>query len=194
MRIITGLFKGAKLKTLKGDNVRPTLDRVKESVFSILENLFKVSDFEAIENKKVLDLFAGTGNLGLESLSRGADSITFVDKSTSSLNILKDNIESLKVRDHCQVVKSDAIKFIDNSADNFDLIFLDPPYNQGFVKNALNKIDKKEILNINGIIVIEHSRHEEIDFVLEKLIVFRQERYGEVIVSFLMLKNNEITK
>ena len=97
MRIITGLFKGAKLKTLKGDSVRPTSDRVKESVFSILDNLFKVSDFEfeAIKNKKVLDLFAGTGNLGLESLSRGASSITFVDKNTLSLKVLKDNIESL---------------------------------------------------------------------------------------------------
>ena len=196
MRIITGLFKGAKLKTLKGDSVRPTLDRVKESIFSILENLFKASDFEfeAIENKKVLDLFSGTGNLGLESLSRGASSITFVDKSTLSLNVLKDNIESLKVKDKCQVIKSDSVKFIDRITDKFDLIFLDPPYNQGFVKIILNKIDKNEILNINGIIVIEHSKHEEINFDLGSLIVFRQERYGEIIVNFLMLKNNQIIK
>ena len=193
MRIITGLFKGAKLKTLKGDSIRPTQDRVKESIFSILENLFKTSDFEAIKNKKVLDLFAGTGNLGMESLSRGADSIVFTDKSILSLNVLKSNIDFLKAKDKCQVIKTDSVKFLDKikETEKFDLIFIDPPYNQGFLEIILNKVDKNAILNKNAIIVVEHSRHEKIDFNFDNLIILRQEKYGETIVSFLILKYNE---
>ena len=120
MRVITGTARGRVLRTLEGEDVRPTTDRVKEAVFSIIQ-------FE-IEGRRVLDLFAGSGQLGIEALSRGAASATFVDMSKDSLSAVKYNLEHTKLGDNAKVVQTDALSFLKLTKDKFDLVFLDPPY------------------------------------------------------------------
>ena len=120
MRVITGTARGRVLKTLEGEDVRPTTDRVKEAVFSIIQ-------FE-IEGRRVLDLFAGSGQLGIEALSRGAASATFVDMSKDSLSAVKYNLEHTKLGDNAKVVQTDALSFLKLTKDKFDIVFLDPPY------------------------------------------------------------------
>lgn len=185
MRIITGSAKGTRLKTPKGLAVRPTGDRVKESVFNILAG--------RIEGSLVADLFAGTGNLGLEALSRGAKGAVFTDKSSSSINLAKENAEQTRLTDKCEFYKIDALAAVDMLGQRgcmFDLIFCDPPYNKGLVKQVLSKIDTNSILNDDGVVVIEHSKHELINYEFENLQVKRTERYGETLVSFIMQKDN----
>ena len=119
MRVITGTARGRVLRTLEGEDVRPTTDRVKEAVFSIIQ-------FE-IEGRRVLDLFAGSGQLGIEALSRGAASATFVDMSKDSLSAVKYNLEHTKLGDNAKVVQTDALSFLKLTKDKFDIVFLDPP-------------------------------------------------------------------
>ena len=117
MRVITGTARGRVLRTLEGEDVRPTTDRVKEAVFSIIQ-------FE-IEGRRVLDLFAGSGQLGIEALSRGAASATFVDMSKDSLSTVKYNLEHTKLGDNAKVVQTDALSFLKLTKDKFDIVFLD---------------------------------------------------------------------
>ncbi|MGI6092971.1 MAG: 16S rRNA (guanine(966)-N(2))-methyltransferase RsmD [Veillonellaceae bacterium] len=182
MRIITGSAKGTRLKTPRGMETRPTSDRVKESVFNILGPF--------IANTNVLDLFAGTGNLGLEALSRGAASALFIDKSSASVNLVRDNIDLTKFNDRAVVLKSDVFYGLDwliKENKRFELIFCDPPYNKGLVEMVLTKIDTSNILSVEGIIVVEHSNHEQIRGEFNQLKVKRTEKYGETLVSFLTL-------
>ena len=188
MRIITGTAKGTKLKAPKGLDVRPTADRVKESVFNILSNL-KMTDGHPILGAKVLDLFAGTGNLGLEALSRGADQVLFVDNSLTSLAAVKDNIASTKLSAHAELLKGDSVKLIDRfeqAGRKFTLVFIDPPYNQGLINRVLSKLDSGSILEGGGLIVVEHSKHEPVTGPFCNLSLLRSERYGETLVSILV--------
>ncbi|MDR3589643.1 MAG: 16S rRNA (guanine(966)-N(2))-methyltransferase RsmD [Negativicutes bacterium] len=180
MRIITGSAKGLKLKTPRGNAVRPTGDRVKEAVFNILTGL--------IPDATVADLFAGTGNLGLEALSRGAEKAVFVDNSHSSMNLLKENAVRARLADRAEFLRTDALAAISRLQQDkriFHLIFCDPPYNRGHVDAVLARIDAAEILAPDGVVVIEHSKHEPITAVLQKLQIRRSEHFGETTVSFL---------
>ena len=129
MRVITGTARGRVLRTLEGEDVRPTTDRVKEAVFSIIQ-------FE-IEGRRVLDLFAGSGQLGIEALSRGAASATFVDMSKDSLSTVKYNLEHTKLGDNAKVVQTDALSFLKLTKDKFDIVFLDPPYASSLVVDSM---------------------------------------------------------
>lgn len=129
MRVITGTARGRVLRTLEGEDVRPTTDRVKEAVFSIIQ-------FE-IEGRRVLDLFAGSGQLGIEALSRGAASATFVDMSKDSLSAVKYNLEHTKLGDNAKVVQTDALSFLKLTKDKFDIVFLDPPYASSLVVDSM---------------------------------------------------------
>lgn len=129
MRVITGTARGRVLRTLEGEDVRPTTDRVKEAVFSIIQ-------FE-IEGRRVLDLFAGSGQLGIEALSRGAASATFVDMSKDSLSAVKYNLEHTKLGDNAKVVQTDALSFLKLTKDRFDIVFLDPPYASSLVVDSM---------------------------------------------------------
>lgn len=129
MRVITGTSRGRVLRTLEGEDVRPTTDRVKEAVFSIIQ-------FE-IEGRRVLDLFAGSGQLGIEALSRGAASATFVDMSKDSLSAVKYNLEHTKLGDNAKVVQTDALSFLKLTKDKFDIVFLDPPYASSLVVDSM---------------------------------------------------------
>lgn len=183
MRIISGNARGVKLKTPRGLNTRPTADRVKESVCNILRNHFI--------DAQVLDLFAGTGNLGLEALSRGAKHCVFVDASTAAL--IRDNAVHTKLANQTEVLRTDvykALKQFAASGRNFDLIFCDPPYELNHCAAVLTMLDKSALLAPGGVFVLEHSCHEEVANSWESLEVVRSERYGETIVSFIQNRNS----
>ncbi|XER13609.1 Ribosomal RNA small subunit methyltransferase D [Sporomusa aerivorans] len=189
MRIITGTAKGIRLKAPRGLDVRPTGDRVKESMFNILANLKASTNSEVIYGARVLDLFAGTGNLGLEALSRGAHYALFVDRSQVSLAVIKDNIHSARLNALAEVRRGDSLKTLDSlaeAAQTFRLIFIDPPYNEGLVNAALLKLDMTSIVEPGGVIVVEHSKHEPVNTDWKYLQSIRTEHYGETFVTFLM--------
>ncbi|MDR0905441.1 MAG: 16S rRNA (guanine(966)-N(2))-methyltransferase RsmD [Oscillospiraceae bacterium] len=174
MRIISGSARGRKLETPKGDDIRPTSDMVKESIFNIIQ-------FD-VQSARVLDLFAGTGQLGIEALSRGAKSCVFVDASQDSLLLAKKNIAISGFSDVSEVFRSDAASYL-SRAGKFDIIFVDPPYETDLINVALEKITAFDILNERGIIVCE-SRVErslpELDAPYRKT---REYRYGKIKIT-----------
>ena len=159
MRIITGSAKGLKLKTPAGFSTRPTADRVKESVFNVLNGMINF-----YETQSVLDVFAGTGALGLESLSRGASSAIFIDFATA--DIIAENVRRAKFENVSEILRGDFLKCLRklyNRELNFDLIFLDPPYKKNLVENALEIIADFKLLKENGLIVAEYGVDEILD-------------------------------
>ena len=166
MRIISGKYKG---KILKGDNIegtRPTMDRVKESLFGIIQNNI---------NKSIcLDLFAGSGSLGIEALSNGAKTCYFVDKNKIVIDVLNINTKGV---DGVVIIKNDylnALKYFSDNKIKFDIIFLDPPYKLNLIKNSLVKIKEYDLLNKDGLIICEYENEEfDIDYVLKK-----EKKYG----------------
>ena len=155
MRIITGRAKGLRLKTPAGLSTRPTSDRVKESLFSILSGLINFAEVEA-----VLDMFAGTGALGLESISRGARSSTFIDAATTE--IIRDNVTRAKFTD-CNILRGDFEKILQRLGkqnQTFDLIFSDPPYSKGLAQRSLDLVAELNLLNAGGLIIVEHGAQE----------------------------------
>ena len=162
---------------------------------------YKLSDFisssvksivgDDLSDKIFCDLFAGTGNLGLEALSRGAHSALFVDQDMQSINLIKENAQLTKLVEKTQIYKGEVLRTIDglaNTMQKFDLIFCDPPYNKGLVNRVLDKLDTTRILSDEGIIIMEHSRHELVADQWKHLHCFRRERYGETTLSFLSYK------
>ncbi len=179
MRIIAGEARGRRLQTLKGSATRPTADRVKESLFSILG--------PRCAGALVLDLYAGTGNLGLEALSRGAHKAVFVDASEAAVRVIRSNISELGYADRAEVQRSDAqgaVGRLGAAAAKFDLVFLDPPYEQGLIIPTLQAIVRAGILADSGVIIAEHSRREEVGPASE-LSIRRQERYGDTVLTFM---------
>ena len=147
MRVISGTARGRRLKELPGLDTRPTTDKVKESVFNIIQ-------FD-IEGRRVLDLFGGTGQMGIEALSRGAKSAVFVDLSPAAAGIIRQNLATVGFTDSARVIQSDWRAFVSGCREKFDLIFLDPPYQGSMLENALETIAAIDILSENGIIVCE---------------------------------------
>lgn len=175
MRIIAGKGKGTKLFTKKGDTTRPTADRVKEALFSIISD--KILDAE------VLDLFGGSGALGLESLSRGASFVNFCDNDKKSIEIIKKNIEKTnnKLGENTEVYYLDAVDFLNKANKTYDIIFLDPPYGYN-INNILKIIYEKQILNKSGIIVYE----TEINInEFEDFVIIDKRKYGRPNIIFL---------
>ena len=189
MRIIAGTAKGIRLKTPKGMKTRPTADRVKESVFGILAA--RPLDAE------VLDLFAGTGNLGLEALSRGASSAMLVDKNSQSIKIMMENAILTDLAGMAVICREDvlqALRRLGNEGKSFDLIFCDPPYNLGLAPKVLQALETGGVMRDGGVLVLEHSRHEKLPDGLKRIVAYRSEFYGETVVSFFTKQegiNNE---
>ncbi len=152
MRVITGSKRGRRLKTLEGVDVRPTTDKVKESIFNIIQ-------FD-IEGRKVLDLFAGSGQLGIEALSRGASFCTFVDSSRASLGVTSENIKSVGFDKESKTVLSDALSFLDRDLNRYDLAFLDPPYKAGLMNETLLRLLPH--MNEGATVVCETAAEEEL--------------------------------
>ncbi len=176
MRIIGGKYRSRVLATFDGEAVRPTSDRVKESLFNILALRF--------QGARVLDLFSGSGALGLESLSRGAREVVFNDKSKDSVAILKKNMKTLKIEDgkEAKVYNLDADVYLDYAKEPFDIIFIDPPYALEVGVRAVEKIAKKSLLSENGVLVFERDKpfEGEVDG-LEK---YDERKYGKAILTF----------
>ncbi|MBR5022157.1 MAG: 16S rRNA (guanine(966)-N(2))-methyltransferase RsmD [Oscillospiraceae bacterium] len=149
MRVITGKARGVLLKTPDGMATRPTTDRVKEAMFSIIQ-------FD-IPGAKVLDLFGGSGQLGIEALSRDAKSAVFVDEREDACKLIRENLKRTKLEKEARVIRSDYANFLKNCAEQYDIIFLDPPYAEVFLEKSLNLITEIDILQSGGIIVAERS-------------------------------------
>ena len=175
MRVISGSCRGTVLFTLSGDNTRPTLDRVKESVFNILGNTFF--------DKVILDLFAGSGALGLEALSRGASFAVFADGWKDACNLVRENLKLSRLADKARVVNSDYLSFLATTKEQFDIVFLDPPYAEIFLENALNKISEIDILSDRGIIICERPAEKELDLEIPGLQRCKDHRYGKTWIT-----------
>jgi 16S rRNA (guanine(966)-N(2))-methyltransferase RsmD len=180
MRIISGTSRGRKLATPKGRSLRPTSDRVKESIFNILR--------EETEGGIVLDLFAGTGNLGIEALSRGATKVTFVEKARHALGLIQRNLAQFGLEERSEVLPIDAtraIGILKQRGKTFDLIFMDPPYEKGLIEKTLVKLSSHQIYHRGSILVIEHHRRELLPSVAHGWNLIRQRQIGETVISFL---------
>lgn len=170
MRVITGTARGRNLLTLPGEDVRPTTDRVKEAMFSIIQ-------FE-VEGSQVLDLFAGSGQLGIEALSRGAAYATFVDSARESIDCIKTNLQKTNLKPNSCVVQTDAFSFLKTSSGSFDIALLDPPYSKGLLQRALPLVAER--MNPNGVIICEHPYGEEMPESAGEFEKFREYKYGKL--------------
>ena len=175
MRVITGTARGRRLKELTGLETRPTTDRVKEGMFSALQ-------FD-IEGRRVLDLFAGTGQLGIEALSRGAASATFVDRRDDAIRLIRDNLKATELTDRARVIAGDSMEYLDKIREKFDIIFLDPPYEAGLLEPALRQIARFDILNPHGIIVAESPADRVLPALAAPYGIRRAYRYGRIGVT-----------
>ncbi len=183
MRIISGTSKGRKLVTPKRYSLRPTSDRVKESLFNILGG--------EVEGKVVLDLFAGTGNLGIEALSRGAKTVIFVEKGRQALQIIQTNLNQFGLTDRSEILPKDvnrAIGILKQRGECFDLILMDPPYEKGLIQRTLMKLNTHRIYHKDSILVIEHNRREPLPHILDEWNLVRQQKIGDTLLSFLTLQ------
>lgn len=181
MRVITGSARGRKLITLEGNDVRPTTDRVKEAMFSSIQ-------FET-EGAVVLDLFAGSGQLGIEALSRGAKTAVFVDNSKKSLEIVKKNLDITGFTDKAEMYNMNSGDFLKITDRKFDFMFLDPPYNKGILAEILPQLSKN--LNPDGKIFCEHEQNLVMPEEIQGLCLKKTYKYGKIKVSLYCLSGEE---
>ena len=175
MRVITGKARGVQLKTPDGMQTRPTADRVKEALFSII-------NFD-IPGAKVLDLFGGTGQLGIEALSRGAASAVFVDAREESCKLIRENLKRTKLESDAKVIRSDYLDYLNRCREQYNIIFLDPPYAEVFLENAIKKITEIDILQSDGIIVAERPLGKELPWEFEGYTRSKDYKYGKVLLT-----------
>jgi 16S rRNA (guanine966-N2)-methyltransferase len=178
MRIIAGKFRGRILESVSDRSVRPTTDRAKQTIFDILTNRI---DFDGLE---VLDLFAGSGSLGLEAISRGVKSVTFIDKSRKSLDVIEKNIAALKCESQCSVYQADVFWYLRNMKRMYDLVFTDPPYKLEDIGTLPNAIYNSGILRNGSFVVMEYSRESVIDINEQKYEVLKKP-FGQTVVLIL---------
>ena len=175
MRVIAGSARGTVLKTPEGMLTRPTADRVKEAVFSILH-------FD-VQNAVVLDLFGGTGQLGIEALSRGARRAVFVDHQQKACELIKENLRRTKFTGQGSVVRGDYLEYLRRCREKFDIILLDPPYAEIFLENALKCIAEIDILRDDGIIVTERPVEKALDIRMPGFTRSRDYKYGKTLIT-----------
>ncbi len=177
MRVISGIRRGLKLKAPDGINTRPTTDRVKESVFNIIQ--------AHLPADKVLDLFSGSGALGIEALSRGSESCVFVESGREAYSITEYNLNLSKLSDKARLLFMDSVSYLKSACESFDIIFLDPPYNKGYISTVLQLISERNLLSDDGIIVVETEKGGEAathpDFK-----TIREATYGKTVINVLI--------
>ena len=178
MRIISGSCRGRKLVQIQGQDIRPTSDRVKEALFNILG--------PGIREKSVLDMFAGTGALGLEALSRGARSAVFLDTAQSSCDVIQRNVELCRMSDYARIIRHDIINASLPVFDPpFDLIFMDPPYNKGYPEQVIGKSGFFNLLAPEGIVIVEQSAKESFNYPVNSLDKYLEKKYSRTALRFL---------
>lgn len=176
MRIIAGKYKGRQLVSFKADHIRPTTDRVKETLFNILQG--------QCEETRVLDLFSGTGNLGIEALSRGAIKAVFVEKNPKSIEIIMKNLELLKLdKLSYSVFKKDVFSYLESNKEQFDLIFVDPPFTEKLAHLVMQHLSKWKPYHLHTVIAIESVKGEVLNDQYEDLIRFDKRDYGDKVLS-----------
>lgn len=181
MRVITGTARGRVLRTLEGEDVRPTTDRVKEAIFSMIQ-------FET-EGRRVLDLFAGSGQLGIEALSRGAAYATFTDMSAESVDIVKKNLLVTYLEKNSEVLRTEAISFLRTNKKKYDIVFMDPPYSKGILQETLPYV----VGNVNdgGVIICEHPYGEEMPERVGDFSLYRDYKYGKIGITVYRMSEEE---
>ncbi|OIJ13275.1 16S rRNA (guanine(966)-N(2))-methyltransferase RsmD [Anaerobacillus alkalilacustris] len=178
MRVISGTCKGRPLKAVPGTLTRPTTDKVKESIFNIIGPYFK--------GGQVLDLYAGSGGLGIEALSRGTDNVIFIDQNPKAVEIIKLNLKNCRFEDKVEVYRNEAMRALKAIAKRklkFDLIFLDPPYAKQRLEDEIDFIAKNDLLSQDGIIVTEHDANVSLSSSIDNLSCYRQEHYGDTGIT-----------
>ena len=175
MRVISGKARGVVLKSPDGMNTRPTADRVKEALFSIIQ-------FE-LPGARILDLFGGTGQLGIEALSRAARECVFVDEREDACKIIRENLKRTSLQSSAKVIRSDYLAYLKKTSDKFDIILLDPPYAEVFLENALKTITEIDILQSGGIIVTERPFGKELPWDFQGYTRSRDYKYGNTVLT-----------
>lgn len=186
MRVVSGEYKGKALKAVPGNSTRPTTDKVKESIFNIIGPYFS--------GGIGLDLFAGSGGLGIEALSRGVEKVIFVDRDGKAIATIKENLQTCGVLDQSEVYRNDAdraLKAIIKREIMFDFIFLDPPYKKQQLEHLLETIQTENLLTNNGIVVCEHSKDVVLPVEIGRLKQVKFENYGIISISIYTLKSEE---
>jgi 16S rRNA (guanine966-N2)-methyltransferase len=193
LRIISGEHKGRLLSSINKAKIRPSSDKVKGSIFNVLK--------DEVIGKKVLDLFAGSGNLGIEALSGGAEFVTFVDSSLQSIKIIKKNLESLNLSKRAEIIGKDCLKVLPKLSakggsrlagqGKFGIIFADPPYLCDFAQKVIDSVVKYDLLEKDGILVLEHHKKETFKCPEDKLFYVKAKRFGDTVVSFFIKKSRK---
>jgi len=179
LRVIGGSARGRILRSPKGTKIRPTADRVKEALFNVLAG--------RIKDAVVLDLFAGTGALGIEALSRGAARAVFVDRSRDSISLIRHNLALTGLLPCAELYREDAgvaLSLFQRQGRSFDLIFLDPPYGEGIALSVLGKLAQSGVLSPGGLVAVEHSPRDSLTEQIANLQLWRQRRYGDTVLTF----------
>lgn len=175
MRVITGKARGVSLKTPEGLQTRPTTDRVKEALFSVIQ-------FD-IPMAVVLDLFGGTGQLGIEALSRGAKRAVFVDESEKACKLIRENLRRTRLEQEASVIRCDYLAYLRHCTEKYDIVFLDPPYAEVFLENALKMITEIDILQSGGIIVTERPLGKDLPYEFEGYTRSKDYKYGSTLIT-----------
>lgn len=179
MRIVSGELKNRKIKSREGRETRPTLERIKESIFSIIDN--------KIVDSRFLDLYAGTGNIAIEALSRGAKRAILIENDKEALRIIIDNLNSLGLDSRARAYKNDvfrAIEILERKNEKFDIIFLDPPYKENLSTGTIEKLSEHNLLQNGGIIISEHSVYEKMPDKIGRYVKYDERNYNKKIVTF----------
>lgn len=175
MRVIAGDYKGRKLNAPFDNKVRPTSDKVKEAIFSMLMHY--------LNDAVCVDLFAGTGGLGIEALSRGAKKTYFCDSSKESIGLVKSNIKMCQCSDYSVVFHGDFLSSLERIDEQVDIVFMDPPYGNDYYEDALEKVESLDLLHNEGIIVAEHDKRQELPERVGRLVKVKEKKYGTIGIS-----------
>lgn len=182
MRVISGTARGKKLVSLEGLDTRPTTDRVKESVFNIL--------MPYVRDAKVLDLFAGSGALGIEALSRGASHCAFVENNQDAVAVIRQNLSGTHLEQQSAIFVRDALDFLKNTTESFGIVFLDPPYDGGFYNPVLQLAAERKILSEEGVILLEKRVDTQI-IIPGNMELIKERKYGKTVVAVIALRKDE---
>jgi len=187
MRIAAGQFKGKKLSAGSDLSIRPVTNRLKEILFSVLNNFFY--------DKRILDLFSGSGSLAIEALSRGAGHVTCVENNNSSIRILRKNIKTLKIDTSLiQIIKADVIKFLNEDNQKYSLILSDPPFNYSSLQQMINQIFTGNILERQGLLVVHHEINNPLRIENVPYLLLKQKKIGRSLLSFLAREKTDVRK
>jgi 16S rRNA (guanine966-N2)-methyltransferase len=186
MRVLSGKYKGKRLYSSKDFSIRPTTNRIKETIFSIL--------YDFCSDKNVIDLFSGSGSLGIEAISRGASSVTFLEQSESSLKVLKQNINLVGINlSQTKIVKGEVLDYCSRTSCSYDLMLIDPPFNFPDLQKLIDLIFNHEILAKDGILVIQHEISNPLNQQNKKYRIIKQKNIGRSIVSFIVVEEKDVS-